>query len=252
MRLWFALLLLSSLVSCKEHAHGLSDNVDSITPDWDMLAILYYEADSLVRSHDTTYLYNSKLDTILIETGIFSKLRYDYPMCAPWEPAMDTKAAIKYEADGEILNAKEHYMKVIEYHEIEMPLVAYSCANDYHTSHIHTAMLASYAYEKIGQPDSAINVLKPWLANHDVNDADIQVRFIELCINRYGLATVKSNFENAATTLQKKIIHVNPRNLMWTVSIFGAPIMVGNGEEFLSSEDAMYDLMTKPFCYLID
>lgn len=223
-----------------------------MTVDWNKLSTLYYEADSMVNRNDSVFLYNSKLDTVVTETGIFTQLRYDYLMIAPWDPYFYTKEAIQLEDVGEVLKAKSLFQKVIKYHQIEMPRTEYSCANDYHTANIHSAMLASYAYEKIGKPDSAIIVLKPWLANYDASDTGIQERYVQLLINQASLQVVRDSFMNAAHSLKKHIITANPRNIMWTLSIFDAPIMVGNGEEYLSTEDATHDLLTKPFCYLID
>ena len=89
----FGLISLLFLFSCK------SENKNKLTGD--DYVDLYHHYDSLVRSIDTVMIFNSKFDTIIIETGIFTYMQNDYPLSIPPDLISLGKEAIQYEKVGE-------------------------------------------------------------------------------------------------------------------------------------------------------
>jgi hypothetical protein len=78
----------------------------------------------------------------------------------------------------------------------------------------------------LGLIDDAIDCVSPYLANFETNGTKIHLRFIELCIKKYGIDTVKREIEKCASTLVLKEQSL-PVADDWRLVIFGAEIGVG-------------------------
>ena len=162
---------------------------------------LYYgKAVSLVRKVDTTLLINYRFDTASMETGIFTYFSYDYPgYKTPICEAL--REAVCHEKDGQIEEARKWHLQILNtIPKWKEGLSIYSCRNGYLYDCANSTIIFSRAYEGVGEIDSAISIVKPYLANGETYSTKIRERFFELCIMKYGIEDVKNELENATNT----------------------------------------------------
>jgi hypothetical protein len=149
----------------------------------DTADFLYYVCDSIVRRNDSVLIYNSRFDTIIIDTGIYSYLHYDYERVAFSSGMADAaKTASRYQKHGPPSKASEAFRKVIDYYTYDRPaeLEKFSDGGQYYGYQVNSSVLCSYAYEQLGLLDSAIIVLKPFLHVEGSNYTKINQRYAEL------------------------------------------------------------------------
>lgn len=189
---------------------------------------IYAYADSLLSKDDTLIIMNSKYDTTIIETGIISYLFYRYPDHVPFELATYVKNAMAYESGSQILEANSCYLSVVDYYrnEHKRNLQKFSCTNGYLAYNVNSGILYSYAFEKLGDIDNALEVLMPYMANIETRSSKIKQRYIELCLKKYGRDKVITALDSASTTIC--ISHVSPLlsgvHAQWAFLLFNADI----------------------------
>lgn len=219
------------LFSCNQGKTGdvsTNKNLDN----YDHLETLYYQCDTVIRSVDTLKIVNSKLDTTIIETGIFTFLQYDYPLTTPNKLIALTKTAIQFDKQGQKEKAEEFYKSIVNFYLNERPeqLKSFSDMNDYLQYEVNSAILCSYAFEKLGDKENAIKTLQPFLANVEAWNSKIHERYIQLCIDKFGIDKVRAELNNCGKTIKLKK-QDSPEKDDWVVYVFGADIGVGKAWE---------------------
>lgn len=220
------LVLVIGLFSCNQgNMKDLSSN--SILNNYDSLEVLYYQSDTIIRRKDTLIIVNSRFDTTVMEIGIFTYLQFDYPLTTSKKLIYFTKSAIQFDKLGQKEKAIEFYKKTIDFYFKRRPeeLEGFSCMNQYMQYEVNSAILCSYAYEKLEDKENAIKILQPYLANGEALTSKIHVRYIELCIDKFGMNKVKAELKNCVTTLSFKK-QDSPVIEDWVVNVFGANIGV--------------------------
>lgn len=216
------------LLSCNQSGVR-TRTINSDLDEYDKLETLYHNCDTVIRKIDTVIIVNSKLDTTVTETGIFTYLQYDYPLTTPHKLINHCKSAIQFDKRGEKEKANELFKIVIAFYHNERPvqLKSYSDMNGYLQYEVNSAILCSYAYERLGDKKNAITTLQPFLANTEAWNSKIHERFIRLCIGKYGIDKVKAELNSCANTVKFKKQDA-PENNDWVVNVFGADIGIGN------------------------
>lgn len=231
MRQIIFIILTIGFFSCSKGKTG-----DGLTNDYvdnsDMLEKLYHQCDTVIRYADTLKIVNSKFDTTIIETGIFTSLQYDYPLTTPSKLIDLSKTAIQLEKNKQNEKAKTIYKKVLNFYIIERPkeLNGYSDMNSYLQYEVNSAILCSFAYERLGDKDNAIKTLQPFLANVEAWTSKIHERYILLCIDKFGIDKVKTELNNCGKTIKLKKQN-SPEIEDWVLNVFGGDIGVGKAWE---------------------
>ena len=171
------ILSLFILFSCNDN-----NDVEEFA-DYDLLETLYHQHDTLIRYNDTVKIINTRLDTIVIETGIFTYLQYDFPLTIPYRLIVLSRKAISLKKQGKEAEASVFFKKVIDFYQYERPhyFKYISDMKEYSQFEINTAILCSYAYENLQDHEAAIKILEPLLANTEARNSRIQERYIQLC-----------------------------------------------------------------------
>lgn len=180
MRTTYFMLALAVLFSCNQN------NDDEEFADYDLLETLYHQQDTLIRYADTVKIINSKLDTTIIETGIFTYLQYDYPLAIPYKLIVLSRKAYNLKKQGKEATANVFFKKVIDFYQKErLQYFRYiSGMKEYQQFEVNSAILCSYAYENIGDPENAIKILEPLLASSEARNSRIHERYIQLRVNK--------------------------------------------------------------------
>lgn len=228
MRKTIILIFIIGLFSCsQENKEDISTN--KILDNYDSLEVLYYQSDTIIRKIDTLIIVNSIFDTTIIETGIFTFLQFDYPLTTPKKIIDFTKSAIQFDKLGQKEKVIELNKKIIDFYLKKRPeeLDGFSCMNQYMQYEVNSAILCSYAYEKLEDKENAIKILQPYLANGEALSSKIHVRYIQLCVDKFGMNKVKVELKNCGNTLTFKK-QDSPVIDDWVVNVFGADIGVGH------------------------
>lgn len=219
------------LFSCNQ---GKNEDVSINTSldDYGRLETLYHQCDTVIETEDTIKIVNSKLDTTVIETGIFTFLQYDYPLTTPHKLIDLSKTAIQFDNQGQKEKAEEFYNDMVDFYINERPqqLKGFSDMNSYLQYEVNSAILCSYAYEKIGDKENSLKTLQPFLANVEAWNSKIHKRYIQLCIDKLGIDKVRIELNNCGKTVQLKKQDA-PEKDDWVVNVFGADIGVGKAWE---------------------
>ncbi|WP_133159343.1 hypothetical protein [Solitalea longa] len=240
MRQFIAIILTIGLFSCN-HGKTEDTSTNSKSDNFDFLETLYHQCDTIIESADTLMIVNSKLDTTIIETGIFTFLQHDYPLTTPHNLIDLSKTAIQYDKLGQKEKAGKFYKNIVDFYLNERPkqLKGFSDMNRYLQYEVNSAILCSYAYEKLKDKENAIMILQPFLANVEAWNSKIHDRYIELCIGKFGIDKVRTELNSCGKTVQLKKQNA-PEMEDWVVNVFGADIGVGNSfnSEVISSPRA--------------
>jgi len=208
--------------------------------------------DSIVRKTDTTTIYNSRMDTVITEVGIFSYLCHDYRITAslPDSVYYPVKMAIHYKALDNHTRAKKYHKIVLDYYQRHWPTSTHgymwSDLGAVYAHKVNTSILISYSLEELGLLDESIVVLKPYLANYETWGTKIHQRFIEQCIKKYGIEHVRKEVSTCPSTL--KLQKGNATTLdKWMVTVYGADIRLTKtwlGDRFtVQQADSLLKLM---------
>jgi hypothetical protein len=220
------IILTIGFFSCNQSTQRDVSQVQNLENS-DQLEILYHQCDSIIKVEDTIEIFNSKLDTTIVETGIFSFLQYDYPLSTPNKLIELSKKAVQFERQGEKEKAEKFYTFVIDFYNIVRPqqLKRYTCMNGYLQYEVNSAILCSYAYEKLDDLDNSLKTLQPFLANVEAWNSKIHERYIQLCIDKFGMDKVRVELNNCGRTVHLKN-QDEPEKEDWVVVVFGANIGV--------------------------
>jgi hypothetical protein len=244
-------ILTIGLFSCNQETtkNDLSNNsIDN----YDFLETLYHQCDTVIETSDTLKIVNLKLDTTIIETGIFTFLQHDYPLTTPQKIINYSRTAIQFYKQGQKEQAKSYFNKVIDFYINDRPeqLKSHSDMNGYLQYEVNSSILCSYAYEKLGDKVNAIKTLQPFLANPEAWNSNIHKRYIQLCIDKFGIEKVRTELNNCGKTIKLKNSDYSPEMEDWVVNVFGADIGVENSfnNEIISS--SMADSLIKKMDFL--
>lgn len=200
--------------------------------DYEFLETLYHQCDTVIRAADTLKIINTKLDTTIIETGIFTFLQYDYPLTTSHKLIDLSKMAIQFDNLGQKEKAESFFTKIVDFYINDRPEQTknFSDMNGYLQYEVNSAILCSFAYERLGDKENAIKTLQPFLANTEAWNSKIHKQYIQLCIDKFGINTVRSELYNCSKTIKLKKQDA-PEKDDWVVSIFGADIGVAKAWE---------------------
>ena len=219
------------LFSCNQERKGDVPTNKNLN-NYELLETLYYQCDTVIRIPDTLKIVNSKLDTTIIETGIFTFLQFDYPLTTPHKLIYLSKTAIQFDKLGQKEKAEEFYKNIVDFYINERPqqLKGFSDMNGYLQYEVNSAILCSYAYEKLDDKENSIKTLQPFLANVEAWNSKIHERYIQLCIAKFGIDEVSEELDNCGKTIKLKKQDA-PEKDDWVVNVFGADIGVGKAWE---------------------
>lgn len=220
-------LLLSALCACQSVKHEMRT---AIAADTAYGEDLYWgPIDSVVRKTDTITIYNSRMDTVITEVGIFSYLCHDYRITASLPDSVyhPVKMAIYYKALGNHTRAKKYHKIVLDYYHNHWPTSTHgymwSDLGAVYAHKVNTSILISYSLEELGFLDESIVVLKPYLANYETWGTKIHQRFIEQCIKKYGIEQVRKEVSTCPNTLKLQKGTATTLD-KWMVTVYGADI----------------------------
>lgn len=221
------LTLIFLLYSCQSVRQELSNETAKDVVD---LEHLYWgPLDSIVSNGDTRTIYNSRMDTVLTEKGIFTYLRHDYRVSSsiPDSVYYPVKKADYHSNLGNCRRTKKFHRIVVDYYQKHWPRSTkgykWSDLNAIYSHKVNTSILISYSLDQLGLLDESIEVLKPYLANCETAGTKIHYRFLEQCIKKYGRENVKREVEQCGSTIEQKT-HNSPGLDNWVVSLYGADI----------------------------
>ncbi len=225
------IILTIGLLSCNQKKAEYTTLCENLN-DCDLLETLYHRCDSVIWLTDTLKILNSKLDTTIVETGIFTFLQYDYPLTTPHKLICLSKKAVQCENQRQIKNAEDLFIDIIDFYLNERPeqLENFSDLNEYLQYEVNSAILCSYAYEKLEEKEKSLRVLQPYLANVEARNSKIHKRYILLCIDKYGIEKVKAELNNCGKTIKLKQTNA-PEKDDWVVNLFGAEVGIGKSWE---------------------
>ncbi len=231
--------------SCNQGKTGdITTNMD--LDNYGRLETLYYQCDSVIRTADTLKIVNSKLDTTIIETGIFTFLQYDYPLTTPNKLIDLSKTANQLDNQGQKAEADKFYQSIVDFYLNERPehLKRFSDMNGYLQYEVNSAILCSQAYERLGEKENAIKTLQPFLANVEAWNSKIHERYIQLCIDKFGIDKVRAELNNCGNTIKLKKQDA-PEKDDWVVNVFGADIGVGKAWETENISNSKADSLVR-------
>ncbi|RTQ51594.1 hypothetical protein EJV47_07280 [Hymenobacter gummosus] len=200
-----------------------------------LLEQLYWQADSVYRRPDSVFVVNQRLDTVAVATGIFSYLKYDYPLEMSPPVRRYCQQAVALARRGQPTAARQQFEGLIGYYRDNcQPYEGFSDTNNLLTVGTQDAILCAYAYQQLNRPDAALAVLRPWLAHCETNGTQVHRLYLELCVQRYGRARVRRELAHSPQTLHRTRLHdpnIQPEFARWVVNVFGAEIGVGDINE---------------------
>lgn len=192
----------------------------------------YLDCDTVIDKEDTTIIVSKKFDTTIIHAGVFSYLRYDYPCNTGQAQRYYAEHAAELEKQGDADSARYFYRLLIDYRMRRQAIddTYYSDTDDYFTVGIHTAILYSYAYEKLGNLNESVAVVTPFIATDAVDARRVQQWYIKQCILKYGKKEVIKAIEGSAMSIQRKTTGL-PQGSYWVVNILGADMGIAGDEK---------------------
>jgi hypothetical protein len=230
-------------------------------PDCGELYNLYYFADTSFTRNDSLFIVNKRLDTTIVETGIFTYAKYGYPNETPKELVLAIKQGIQAEEAGNRGQAIRNYQRVVSYYQNiwlkrkeGFENGGFSDLNDYYGFNVNVAVLVSYAFEKLGRLPEALHALAPFMANSEAQHSRIQLRYIQLCLQRYGKAATRQALAASGQTVH----HAQSESEYcdWKVRVFGADLGVDfttshYSSDSLSQREAQRFIQAQPFYALV-
>lgn len=256
------LLVYGVLVSCTPQHPAAAVKPDLRFPECEEcseLEKLYYFADTSFTRHDSLFIVNKRLDTTVVETGIFTYLQESFPVCTPDKLISLLKHGIQAESDGNQAQATSYYGAAVSFYQNDwlkrksgFENDSFSDLNDYYAANNNISILVSYAFERLGRLPEAISTLAPFLANSETDHTAIQLRYIQLCIKRYGKAATKKALDASGKT-----VYLLPDDIQWRVRVFGADVGVDfctdhYASDSLSQREAQSFILDQPFYALVN
>ena len=209
--------------------------------------------------HDSLFIVNNRLDTTVVETGIFTYAKYGYPIETPDELVLAIKQAVQAEEAGNYGQAITKYQSAVSYYQNTwlkrkegFENGGFSDLNDYYAFNVNVAVLVSYAFEKLRRLPEARAALSPFLANVEAEQSKIQLRYVQLCIQQYGTAATKQALAICGKTVHRIPSEYSPEGDRWRVVVFGANLGVADfNTDTLSAQQAQALVQQQPFYVLV-
>jgi hypothetical protein len=227
-----------------------------------MVENLYYFADTTFTRHDSLFIVNNRLDTTVVETGIFTYLQTSYPVSTPDKLVQQMKLAVRAEKSKKFPQATNYYQASIDFYQEDWTKRktgfengGTSDLNEFLASNVNVTILISYAFEKLGRLPEALTVLAPYLANVEAERSAIQLRYIELCIQQYGKAATRKALDAAGKTVHRA--QSQNEYCDWKVAVLGAELGVDfctdhYSSDSLSQREAQCFIRDQPFYALVN
>ncbi len=220
---------------------------------------LYHQADTVISRNDSVLIVNTRRDTVIVETGIFTYLQYGYPLATPYALIALTRQAEAAERAADQAEAVRCYQAVVNYFNYQWLVRksgfehgGFSDLNDLLAHNVNVRILVSNAYEKLGRLSEALAVLAPYLANVEAEGSKIQQRYVELCVKRYGKAATRQALDRSGQTVYKAAYPDVPEQDYWCVMVFGAPLSVADfNTETLTAPAAQQLVYQQPYYALV-
>jgi hypothetical protein len=219
---------------------------------------LYYFADTVIKRHDSVIVINRRLDTTVVETGIFTYLQTSYPVVTPSTLVITTKQAVVAEKAHDTATAAQSYQTAINFYQNVwlkrkegFENGGFSDLNDYYAANVNVSILASYAFEKLGRLAEARAALAPFMANVEAENTRIQEQYVKLCIRQYGKAATRQALEQSGPSIHR-LRDQSPESDRWRVSVFGADLGIADvNTDTLSAQAAQALVRQQPFWVLV-
>ena len=264
---YFLLLLIFVASSCSEKrsfSKPINEKPDLRFPECPDCALsekLYYLADTTIERNDSVIVINTRLDTTVVETGIFVYLQTSYPVVTPDKLVFLIKQAVLAEKAHDSIKANLLYGDAVKFYREDwlkrktgFDNDGISDLNEYFAANVNVAILASYAFERLKKLPEATYALAPYLANVEASTSKIQLRYVQLCIKRYGKAVTRK----ALNTSGKTVHHTQSGDEYsdWTVTVFGVNLGVDFNSDLyatdsLSQQEAQRFIWEQPFWALV-
>jgi len=252
------LFVCSLFASCSPHhpaAVAKSDPRFLECQDCSNLEKLYYYADKTFTRHDSLFIVNYRLDTTVVETGIFTYPQHSFPVCTPSELVSLIRQGVQAETDRNHARAISHYRAAIRFYQDDwlkrksgFENSGFSDLNDYYAANVNVTILVSYAFERLGRLPEALSALLPFLANVEAENSNIQLRYIQLCIKQYGKSATKQALDVSGETVHRIRSEDSPEVYLWRVNVLGADLGVANyNTATLSPSEAQAIICEQPF-----
>ncbi|WP_345059052.1 hypothetical protein [Hymenobacter glaciei] len=258
---YLLLVVCSWLVSCTPQHRAAAVKPDLRFPECDdcsELEKLYYFADTSFTRHDSLFIVNKRLDTTVVETGIFTYLQQGFPVCIPDKLISLLKHGIQAESNGNQAQATSYYRAAIGFYQddwqkrkLGFDNGGISDLNEYYAANVNISILVSHAFEKLGRLPEAISTLAPFLANVEAENSKIQLRYIQLCIQHHGKVATKQALDASGKTVHR-LPKAQPENDRWRVNVFGAGLGVADfSTDALSPQQAQALIRQQPYYALV-
>lgn len=259
---YLLLAVCSWLVSCNPQHPAAALKPDRRFPECDdcgELEKLYYYADTSFTRHDSLFIVNKRLDTTVVETGIFTYLQQSFPVCTPDTLVSLIRQGVRAESDGKQALATSYYHTAISFYQDDWQKRksgfdngGISDLNEYYAANVNISILVSYAFERLGRLPEAMSTLAPFLANVEAEQAKIQLRYVQLCIRQYGKAATKQALNACGKTVHRIPSEDSPEGDRWRVVVFGANLGVADfNTDTLSPQQAQAIVHQQPFYALV-
>jgi hypothetical protein len=255
------LLVIGTAVYACSHPKPTAEALDPRFPECPSCSTnekLYYFADTSFTRHDSLFIVNTKLDTTVVETGIFTYPQHSFPVCTPQELVALIRQGVRAETNGKPDQATSYYQEAVSFYQNDwlkrkagFENGGFSDLNDYFAANVNIVILVSHAFEKLGRLPEACAALAPFLANVEAEDSKIQLRYIQLCIQQYGKAATKKALDTAGRTAHR-LPDAPSENDRWRVDVFGAALGVDDfNTTSLSPNQAQALVQKQPFYALV-
>ncbi len=255
--LYLVLLACSELTFCTSHQPTTVAYSDPRFPECDgcsALENLYHFADTVFTRNDSLFIVNNRMDTTVVETGIFTYLQNSFPVSTPAELITSIRRGVQAEANGKPDLSMSYYREAISFYQADwlkrkagFENGGFSDLNQYYAASVNVTILVSHAFEKLGRLPEARAALSPFLANTEAEDSAIQLRYIELCIQQYGEPATKKALDVSGKTVHR-LSNAQPEDDRWRVNVFGANLGVADFmTDTLSPQQAQYIVQQQPY-----
>ena len=255
---YLLLLIYILLASCTPHYPAAAVKPDPRFPECENcgeLEKLYYFADTSFTRHDSLFIVNGRLDTTIVETGIFTYPQQSFPVCTPGELVSLIKHGVQAGTDGNHTQAISYYRAGIRFYQNDwlkrkagFENGGFSDLNDYYAANVNVTILVSYAFEKLGRLPEARAALAPFMANVEAENSKIQLRYVQLCMQQYGKAATRQALDASGKTVFRTPSENSPESGRWRVNVFGADLGIADfNTAALSPSEAQAIICEQPF-----
>lgn len=260
--LHYLLLLCAAVGACSQPKTAMLAEADQRFPecsDCTNLEKLYYFADTVFSRHDSLFVVNHRLDTTVVETGLFTFLPFSYPVQTPQELVLLMKQATRAEKAGAHDQAVSSYKSAVSFYQNTwlkrkegFENGGFSDLNEYFAFNVNVALLASFALEKLGRLPEARAALAPFMANVEAEKSTIQLRYVQLCVQQYGKTATRQALEASGKTIFRTPSEDSPESDYWRVRVFGADLGVADfTTATLSASQAQALVQQQPYYTLV-